>query len=231
MARKRQIDPAIWTSEQFCRLSDGAKLMFIGLFSNADDEGRIKARTDYLKAIIFPEDRKTLRAIRGFRDEVMQQQLGFLYSHDGTEYIFLPGFAEHQYISKRQRSHLPAPPPELVREHSRTVPEPFPNRSFPIGNGNDIGNGIPPTPCDPLVVKVWEDYGKASGGGPFNQRERELVEELMEDYTPSAISEAIKIAAGTDNRRVSVNYLRGILKKRQKPVESSPLKVLRDDGE
>ena len=40
MARKRMIDPAIWQSQDFSRLSMLAKLVFIGLFSYADDEGR-----------------------------------------------------------------------------------------------------------------------------------------------------------------------------------------------
>ena len=43
MARKRMIDPGIWQSEDFAKMSTLGKLVFIGLFSNADDEGRGRA--------------------------------------------------------------------------------------------------------------------------------------------------------------------------------------------
>lgn len=45
MARKRMIDPSIWINEDFGTLSNLAKLVFIGLFSLADDEGRRKSKS------------------------------------------------------------------------------------------------------------------------------------------------------------------------------------------
>ena len=40
MARRRMIAPEIWESSSFSKLSNFAKLIFIGLISNADDEGK-----------------------------------------------------------------------------------------------------------------------------------------------------------------------------------------------
>ena len=53
MARKRMIDPNIWESEDFSKLSVLARLVFIGIFSNADDDGRGRGKSAYLKSIIF----------------------------------------------------------------------------------------------------------------------------------------------------------------------------------
>lgn len=53
MARRRMIDPNIWQSEDFSKLSTLAKLVFIGLFSQADDEGRGRAKPIYIKSILF----------------------------------------------------------------------------------------------------------------------------------------------------------------------------------
>ena len=50
------IVPEIWQSESFAQLSILAKLVFIGLFSNADDEGRGIANPVYIKSILFPYD-------------------------------------------------------------------------------------------------------------------------------------------------------------------------------
>ena len=43
MARRRMIDPNFWESEDVSRLSLFARLLFIGMISNADDEGRGRA--------------------------------------------------------------------------------------------------------------------------------------------------------------------------------------------
>ena len=50
MARKRMIDPNIWQSEDFSKLSTLGKLVFIGLFSLADDEGRGRCNPVYQRA-------------------------------------------------------------------------------------------------------------------------------------------------------------------------------------
>lgn len=56
MARRRMIDPNIWQSEDVAELSMFARLLLIGMISNADDEGRGKANPVYLKSTIFPYD-------------------------------------------------------------------------------------------------------------------------------------------------------------------------------
>jgi hypothetical protein len=58
MARKRMIDPNIWMSQDFSRLSTLSKLVFIGLFSQADDEGRGRANSQYVRSALFPYDDK-----------------------------------------------------------------------------------------------------------------------------------------------------------------------------
>lgn len=42
MPRKRMIDPGIWTDDDLGRLGFAERLLFIGLFSLADDEGLIR---------------------------------------------------------------------------------------------------------------------------------------------------------------------------------------------
>lgn len=69
MARKRMIDPGIWTSEDFANLSMLARLVWVGLISNADDEGRGKANTAYLKSQLFPyDDELSLKKIDSARN-------------------------------------------------------------------------------------------------------------------------------------------------------------------
>jgi len=110
MARKRMIDPSIWSDESFGSLSSGAKILFIGLFSNADDEGRILANPAYLKATVFMYDTVTLDIIKTKRTEVIEKMSSvILYEVDGKEYIQLSRWEEYQKQQKDriQPSKLP----------------------------------------------------------------------------------------------------------------------------
>ena len=56
MARKRMIDPHIWEDPGFNGLSLQARLLFIGMVSNADDYGYLRADAGSLKRLIFGFD-------------------------------------------------------------------------------------------------------------------------------------------------------------------------------
>lgn len=115
MARKRQIDPDIWTSEQFIGLSRDARLLFIGMISQSDDEGRMKGSCIHLKLIIFPADNLDISDINTWRNEIVTQKLAVLYAVDGQEYVYLPKYFKHQYMSKRFPSKLPSAPKMINR--------------------------------------------------------------------------------------------------------------------
>src|SRR3990167_7100654 len=117
MPRKRQIDPGIWLDEAFMGLSVPARLLFIGMISLADDEGRLKAGSQYLKAAIFPSDSATPKQVQGWRDEITSTHIAQLYNVDGQTFIWLPKFTEHQYMTRRFPSRLPLPP---IINHSLT---------------------------------------------------------------------------------------------------------------
>ena len=111
MARKRMIDPIIWEDEDFGIMNSEAKLLFIGLFSNADDEGRIRANPSYLKSTIFMyEDTMTLSRIAEMRDVVCKRMKNVkYYVHDGKEYIQLLKWSDYQkqHKDRIQESTLP----------------------------------------------------------------------------------------------------------------------------
>ena len=58
MSRERLIHESIWQSRQFVRCSLCARLLFIGIVTTADDQGRRTADSESLKLDIFiPQDR------------------------------------------------------------------------------------------------------------------------------------------------------------------------------
>ncbi len=110
MARKRMIDPNIWQSEDFSKLSTLSKLVFIGMFSLADDEGRGRAKPVYLKSVIFPyDDGMRVIDIEKSLSEISANMSVTLYDHDGSKYYQMDKWSKWQRVEKPQKSLIPAP--------------------------------------------------------------------------------------------------------------------------
>ena len=74
MARIRTIKPEFFDDEDIAAMSFQARLAFIGLWLQADREGRLKDRPMRLKARIFPFDDVDMD---GILDHVHGQIIGF----------------------------------------------------------------------------------------------------------------------------------------------------------
>jgi len=156
MPRKRQIDPAIWTSPQFMALSCvECQLLFIGMISNADDEGRLHADPRYLKATIFPAFEYKREQLCAWRSELADQELIQLYHNGHSDYVYLPNFKKHQYMTKRFPSKLPEP--TLVNNLLLTTNQPVNNRlghnEDEVGNGNEVEDAAMPLVKDNSTIK------------------------------------------------------------------------------
>lgn len=115
-ARKRSIDPGIWGDEGFLELSDGARLFFLGLMSNADDEGRGAGSAKTLKAKIFPADEKSIRTIEGYKTEVTKHTHTVFYEVGGVQYYALLKWTDYQKVDHPTPSSIPAPSKEAIAE-------------------------------------------------------------------------------------------------------------------
>lgn len=108
MARKRMIDPSIWESEDFSALSNFAKLVFIALFSLADDDGRGRANPVYLRNTIFPYNEDLRSAdIEKALSEISLNMSVIFYSCDGSKYYTLTNWDKWQKIDKPTPSKIP----------------------------------------------------------------------------------------------------------------------------
>jgi hypothetical protein len=122
-ARKRTIDPGIWSDEGFLQLSDGARLFFIGLISNADDDGRGSGGTKALAARIFPsEGAERITAIEGYKAEVVEHTHTVFYEANGSSYYALLKWKDYQRVDHPQPS--PIPPPSMAKQGASFRPAP-----------------------------------------------------------------------------------------------------------
>lgn len=111
MARKRMLSPEIWESESFSSLSDFQKIVFIGLISLADDEGRGKANPSYIKSTLFPYDEnRRVAEVKSALSQIARCTSTQFYNVNGSEYYFLSSWKKWQKIDKPSKSKLPPPP-------------------------------------------------------------------------------------------------------------------------
>ena len=111
MARNRIINAGIWQSQDFSKLSLIAKLVFIGLFSQADDEGRGRANATYIRNTLFPYNEKIESSeVKAALDEIAQHMSIQFYSVEDDEYYVLTRWKRWQKINRPSPSYLPPPP-------------------------------------------------------------------------------------------------------------------------
>lgn len=107
MARKRMIDPNFWTDEKLGECSIEERLLFMGLISNADDEGYGRANSKLLKSLIFPYDDLEISDLEKWLFHLGNLKIVVLYKYDGQTYYNLPNFLKHQTINKPRESTFP----------------------------------------------------------------------------------------------------------------------------
>lgn len=136
MARKRMISPEIWESQDFSSLSDLAKIVFISLFSHADDQGRGRADPTFIKSSTFPFDKdRRVADIENALSEIARSMSVQFYSVNGIEFYFMTSWKKWQKVDKPSPSKLPPPPSvgeggtihsdEQFGEHSANTPRTF----------------------------------------------------------------------------------------------------------
>lgn len=174
MARKRMIDPAIWADEDFGTMPAEDQVFFIGLFSNADDEGRLPGNALYLASVIFPYKGYSKEQAIKVRDRVLKtMKSATLYVVDGKEYIQLQKWTNYQSINKPTQSNYP---PLTEDSRSTTVGLP-PNRieknrieKNMVGGGERYGSEN--------VNQILDAFKKLYGFNPTDKYPRRVAHNL-----------------------------------------------------
>lgn len=178
MARQRFIWPDLWHDPELGRVSERALLLYIGCFSNADDEGRLLGDPLHLKATIYPYRSTSPAQIKAARDELEAACSAFLvYEHRENEYIALLNWSSWQRPKYPRPSRLPAPPRAAQRQYESQKPSG--NRSSkrggtappilpqPSGSGSSAGrDGMGSTPLNPPRRRTRRSRNGSIGDAP-----------------------------------------------------------------
>lgn len=146
MARIRSIKPAFFTSEDSCRCSPLARLLFLGLLTEADKAGLVEDRPWQLKIRLLPNDDCDVDDLLW---QLTDRRLVRRYDANGRHIIQIVNFAKHQKPHpKESASVLPTSGIDRTRPGNSTAePEkasslPVEHPSCPRRNGSgDLNNG------------------------------------------------------------------------------------------
>ena len=154
----------IWASGQVAKLSHDARLLYIGLITLGDDDGRLKGAPALIRSQIFPyDDDVKVADVSRWLGEIEAQKLVVRYEVDGEQYMYHPKWEDYQLLreDRRRESNIPAPDIEFLPLTTNGQP-----------NGNQVGDkrrlklskdkiskeNIDSSASDTAFVAFWEKY-------------------------------------------------------------------------
>ena len=109
MSRIRSIKPEFFLDEELAELSPLTRLLFVGLWTLADCEGRLEDRPKRIRAQLHPyDDGDTDAMLQALHDARFIKR----YSVNGVRYLEIRSFKKHQRLSGKEadgESALPGP--------------------------------------------------------------------------------------------------------------------------
>ncbi|WP_165365557.1 hypothetical protein, partial [Acinetobacter baumannii] len=184
MARARNIKPSFFMNEDIIELPYEARLLFIGLWTLADREGRLENRPKKIKMSLFPADdinvAEQLENISKF---------GFieLYNADGIDVIQIVNFVKHQTPHSLEKdSELPD------RNGIYTVYQRNPKNKTIVGKGIQLNK-----------AELKHFYDKT---GPFaHQNTGSAVENSYQDNESNQANDSVNTQEQLDNSSETVS--------------------------
>ena len=141
MARARNIKPGFFTNEDLVELDFSTRLLFIGLWTEADKAGRLEDRPKRLKMAIFPADSIDVDSML---DDLARYEFIRRYERDGIRAIQIVNWDKHQRPHHTEKESVIEPEFDAKAEPAKdacngdvTVKEPLSN-----GEGTEGGASI-----------------------------------------------------------------------------------------
>lgn len=193
MARARNIKPSFFMNEDLAELPFHTRLLFIGLWTLADREGRLEDRPKKIKMGVFPADNIEVDAALA---ELDRAKFILRYSVRGVGYIQILAFEKHQNPHHRE-------PPSTIQK-----PEASPGLA---ADANAALPGASPGPAGRIPDSGFIDTGRKALSGadaPDAVGKSETPVQAARRMATAAAKEAIdylNAKAGTKFRHTPAN--------------------------
>jgi len=198
MARSRNIKPSFFINDELAKISAHGRLLFIGLWTIADREGRLQDKPEKIKIQVLPYDKINV-------DKLLQDlhDTGFIlrYETDNCPCIQILNFHKHQNPHmKEQASELPAP----NLHHASTMQAPNKHGTCPADSLNPLIDTLNPLPVksgegasskkdhEKLFQELWKLYPRKKGIGGVSDTQKEKLYKIGRDEMERCIDRFIR---------------------------------------
>jgi hypothetical protein len=122
LGRARNIKPGFFKNEDLADLDCHTRLLFIGLWTIADREGRFENRPRKIKAELFPYESVDVESCMA---RLCSKQFLTMYEVDGEGYVEVANWSRHQTPHHRETaSEIPPPSREKRKQKQRDAHAP-----------------------------------------------------------------------------------------------------------
>jgi hypothetical protein len=209
VARIRTIKPEFPHSESIGRLSRDARLMFIQLWTIADDHGRARAAPQLLCGQLYPYDADAPKLIGKWLAELEHEGHIRLYEVDDSRYLEISGWSKHQRVDNAGKSNIPEPrgEPEPPRREPPRAAASDGEPPLDLGprRGEDLGVDLGPSravadatrtiPRPEDFEKFWGEYPKREGANPKKPAAIKFFTKVRQGANPEAIITGARLYA------------------------------------
>lgn len=212
MARARNIKPSFFKNETLVELPFEHRLLFVGLWTLADRDGKLEDRPKRIKMEVFPADDVNVEAGLSLLEES-----GFIerYEADGVKVIVINNFAKHQ-----------------SPHHTEKASE-LPNKdgSFTV-NPRKQNGGNPPDSLNPDSLNPDSPHSPPKGAPPPSDPKRTRKTSLPDGFD---ISEPVRAWAernGYGQLQARLDHFIGYVKANGKTYanwDQALMNAIRDD--
>jgi hypothetical protein len=210
MARIRTIKPEFPQSETIGAMSRDARLLFVQLWTIVDDAGRARAASRMLASLLYPYDDDARELIGPWLDELEQAGAIRRYEVDGSTYLEVVKWLEHQKIDRPSPSRLPEyrEPAPKPREESRASDADLGPRTVDRTKDQDHSRSVAVATRTEAREKfsddferLWTALPKRDGPNPKKPAFKKFSALVKTGVPPASLIEAATQAADAARKR------------------------------
>lgn len=204
MARIRTIKPEFPHSEKIGSLSRDARLLFLQLFTVADDAGRLRGASRMLASLLYPYDDDAPKLIGKWLTELDEKGCIRRYEVDGSQYVEIVNWLKHQKIDRPSESRIPAfeeasPKP---REESRASDADLVSSTSTLDHVSPRASRL-----DGRFDEFWKIYPKRKGENPKAPARKLFFALVKQGVDPDAIIRGIRLAVEKNRDKIGTEFI------------------------
>jgi hypothetical protein len=214
MARIRTIKPEFWHDEKLGALKRDERLLFIGLWNLADDQGVCKANPVFIKSSLFPYDEDLrVNTLTSWLGNLQKARMLVPFTFNSESYYMIRTFLDHQVINRPSEPKWPDGFLQNLHNqkengtHGGLTEGSPPEKEGEQGNGTGKGKGTGKPPLAEVLVftnpfsegflqhwQMWKQFKKEQ----FKFSYKSVISEQ------GALNDLVKVSGGDEQLAIAV---------------------------